>query len=406
MSSRTWIATALPDTEATLATDGRDIPLQNVLFVVPSLGGGGAEMNAVRLSHPLHELGAHCTYASLSQRDDYRDKLHRDARVVFLGGSRRGSGLVRQLRTLPSLARLLRGRRFDLIVPVLEGPALVVALARPLAGVRTPVILSVQNAYLRAHRNAPSVKARAMRRLSMLAYGAADGAITLSHGVGADLATYVPSLVGRIRTVHNVGLARSPRAVHSSSKPDRGAVRVVACGRLIEVKDYPTLLDAIARLAVKIDVRLDIIGDGPLRGELEAYARCLGIAERTKFHGFVSDPDRIMAEADIFALTSTSEGFGNVIVEAMAVGLPVVATDCPHGPREILNDGEYGLLAPVGRSDAIAECIETLAADATLRERLAIGGRKRAADFTPAVIGRELANALTELSGLVGKASR
>lgn len=379
------------------------MPLQNILFVVPSLGGGGAEMNAVRLSHPLQEAGVLCTYASLSSENEYRAKLHPDAEVVVLADSSKGSSTWRQLRTVPALAGLLRSRRFDAIIPVLEVPALMVALARKVAPADMPMILSVQNAFLRTHRNSRSIKARVMRWLSILGYGQADGAITLTRGVGRDLAEYVPALTGRIRTVNNVGLMDLRNGSLSLVERRVGALRIVACGRLTEVKDYPTLLEAFARVIRSRDAYLDIVGDGPLRATLEAQARELGISERTTFHGFVPDPERIMADADIFVLTSTSEGFGNVIVEAMALGLPVVATNCPYGPGEILGDSEYGLLAPVGQPGAVAEKIGLLADDRAMRKRFSELGRKRAADFTPEAIGRQFHHALQELCDSLGR---
>lgn len=380
-------------------------PLRNILFVVPSLGGGGAEMNAVRLSHPLEKAGVHCTYASLSPENNYRDKLHPNAEVVVLARSSSGSSTWRQLRAVPALANLLRSRGFDAIVPVLEVPAITAVLARRMASARAPVVVSVQNAYLRTHRRGVSITRRTMRRLAIWGYGGADGAITLSHGVGRDLAEYVPVLRGKIRTVHNVGLMELPSRSARPSPRDRegGAIRIVACGRLIEVKDYPTLLEAFARLVRARDAHLDIIGDGPLRLALEAQVRDLDISDRTTFHGFVPDPERIMAGADIFVLTSTSEGFGNVIVEAMALGLPVVATDCPYGPAEILGDSEYGLLAPVGQPDGVAEKIGLLADDPVMRKRLADLGRKRAADFMPQAIGQQFHHALQELCSVPGR---
>lgn len=370
--------------------------LSSVLFVVPSLGGGGAEMNAARLSHPLQKAGVSCTYATFSSQNSYRDKLHPDARMIALASSSSSSSMLRLLRGVPSLARLLRKGAFDAVVPVLEGPALAVALAGPLAWRRVPVVLSVQNAFLRLLRESPRLTDRVLHRVWAAAYGRADAAIALSQGVSRDLATYVPRLAGRIRTVNNVGLMEPPPA-HGDRRPAANRARLVACGRLDPVKDYPTMLRAVALLAREREVTLELLGDGPQRAPLEALVTSLGIADKVVFHGFVDRPEAIMDGADVFVLSSLSEGFGNVIVEAMALGIPVVATDCPYGPAEILAGGRYGLLASVGDASALAARIAELLTDTSLGERLSRAGRRRAADFTPEVIGEKFRIALTDL---------
>jgi glycosyltransferase involved in cell wall biosynthesis len=123
---------------------------------------------------------------------------------------------------------------------------------------------------------------------------------------------------------------------------------VVAAGRLNPQKDYPTLLRAFADMTRQIPAQLLILGEGDERAALEALALSLGIRNDVHFLGYVENPLPVMRRAQVFALTSTEEGFGNVLVEALAAGAPVVATDCPHGPREILCNEEFGRLVDVG----------------------------------------------------------
>jgi len=153
--------------------------------------------------------------------------------------------------------------------------------------------------------------------------------------------------------------ARVPEASELAQREDV----VLAVGRFVSQKDYPTLIRAFARLAEKRpNARLVILGKGPLEGEMKRLTRKLGIASRVSMPGYVSEPWKVYESARCFALSSRSEPFGNVIVEAMAYGLPVVATAC-SGPLEILQHGRFGKIVPAGDDLQLADAI-----DATLAE--------------------------------------
>ncbi|WP_279606741.1 glycosyltransferase [Sphingobium yanoikuyae] len=131
---------------------------------------------------------------------------------------------------------------------------------------------------------------------------------------------------------------------------------ILAMGRLVPQKDYPTLLTAFAKL--KGTPVLLVLGEGPLRSELEEQARALRIADRVHLVGFRSQPDEYLAYADLFVLASRFEGFPNVLTEALALGRTAVATDAPGGAGEILEGGQYGYLTPVGNAEALAEALQ------------------------------------------------
>jgi glycosyltransferase involved in cell wall biosynthesis len=140
-------------------------------------------------------------------------------------------------------------------------------------------------------------------------------------------------------------------------------VGMTGAGRLTRQKDFATLLRAFALVLKRRPVRLLLLGDGPERKRLESLAAELGISAVVDFYGFVANPFPFIARSDLFVLSSAWEGFGNVLVEAMALGVPVVSTDCPSGPREILHDGTLGPLVAVADHTALAEAIlATLAA--------------------------------------------
>jgi len=157
---------------------------------------------------------------------------------------------------------------------------------------------------------------------------------------------------------------------------------------LVPLKDFPTLLQALAHVRRRAPARLLVIGEGPERDALLALRARLGLDEAVEFPGFYEDPLPLFARAAALVVSSQFEGFGLTLVEALACGTPVVSTDCPTGPAEILERGAYGRLAPVGDADALARALlETLNATPD-RERL----RQRAQDYTlAAVVERYLA---------------
>jgi glycosyltransferase involved in cell wall biosynthesis len=153
---------------------------------------------------------------------------------------------------------------------------------------------------------------------------------------------------------------------------------VLAVGQLKEAKDYPTLLRAIALLNTRRRVCLLILGEGDQRDQLESLALSLGIADEVSMPGYVDNPCQYMSRCAVFALSSIWEGFGNVLVEAMACGAQVVSTRCPGGPVEILADGKYGRLVPPKDPASMASAIESALDNPIPREILL----KRSNDFS------------------------
>jgi glycosyltransferase involved in cell wall biosynthesis len=217
-------------------------------------------------------------------------------------------------------------------------------------------------------------------------YPLADACVGVSGGVADDLSDLIGMSREKIVAVKNpvVTAELASRAAEPVDHPwfEAGAPPVVlAAGRLTAQKDYPTLLRAVDLVRRTRPIRLLILGSGPERESLTALADALQLDDLVEFHGFAENPYAFMARASVFVLASAWEGSPNALVEAMACGCPVVSTDCPSGPAEILDDTRYGKLVPVGDSDALSRAIAELLDDPTDTALL----RKGAARYSSAV---------------------
>jgi glycosyltransferase involved in cell wall biosynthesis len=194
-----------------------------------------------------------------------------------------------------------------------------------------------------------------------LGYRLASARVGVSNGVVDDIAQLSGLSPDRFSVIHNPVRLRDTPSFESLADAEalwgvpRGA-RLISVGKFKAQKNHPLLLRAFARLS-RPDARLMLVGSGDGEPALRQLAAELGVAERVIFAGFKADPTPFYATSDLFVLASDYEGFGNVIVEALRCGVPVVATDCRSGPREILDDGKYGRLVPVGDADALAEAM-------------------------------------------------
>jgi glycosyltransferase involved in cell wall biosynthesis len=177
-----------------------------------------------------------------------------------------------------------------------------------------------------------------------------------------------------------------------------GHLRLLAVGRLAFEKGHDVLLRALAQAGPALPPwSLTVLGEGPLRGELLRLAAELGIADRCEFPGYVADPYALMVTSDIYIHPSRWEGFGLSLLEAMALGLPVIATSCPGGPKEILENGAHGVLVPPEDVGALAGAIIRLAIDRTLREELGDTAARRASAYSPRAVAARLLQLAKEI---------
>ena len=196
-----------------------------------------------------------------------------------------------------------------------------------------------------------------------LTYPRSDVIIANSEKLAEDIRKVVPNCSQRIQllpnpVVHQHIEALAQKTVDHPWLPAKTIPVVIGAGRLSRQKDFKTLVEAVYLINQRSSCRLIIIGDGKELSNLEALARELGIGHNVDFPGFVDNPYSYFSKASLFVLSSAWEGCPNVLLEALAVGVPVVATDCLSGPREVLQNGRLGALVPVGQAEALARAIE------------------------------------------------
>jgi glycosyltransferase involved in cell wall biosynthesis len=330
-----------------------------IALVISSLGAGGAERVMITLANHWAASGRAVTLLTFAPPGS-RPYYAVDPRVSLreldvVASSRRWRSLHQSLRRIFVLRREIRAIQPDVVISFLAKINIVTVLAT--RGLDVGVIVSERNNPLRQVVNP------VWRRLRLRLYGLADRLVTPSRGVLASLPAAVSA---RGRVIPNpVDLPEpSPRRADGRT--------LVAVGRLDEQKGFDLLLPAFARIAGDHpDWRLVIWGEGDLRAPLEALRDRLGLADRVQMPGVTERPGQWIDDAALFVLSSRYESFGNVVTEAMAAGLPVIVTDCPWGPGEIVRHGVDGWLVPPEDVAALAEGLDLLMGDDALRAGLA-----------------------------------
>jgi glycosyltransferase involved in cell wall biosynthesis len=325
-------------------------------MVTLAFEGGGPERDAIFLCNALAARGMRVAIVVLRGEGPLRAFVDPAVRITVVD--------ERRIRyAFPLLRRTLRSLAPEIVlssgVPSLN--LLTLLAARTLPRHARPKLVLRENSVPSMARHDPSRSNRIAYRLLRRFYRFADGIVTLTDGAREDLIRLF-AVPGAMVSVMRTNAVLSPAIVDRLSRWNGESGRedglIIWVGRLSAEKDPYTLLRAVSMLSPNRSWRLAIIGDGPERTELETFCRNNRIAERITFTGYVTDPIGWMMQANVLVLSSIYEGFGNVIIEALACGTSVVCTDCPYGPHEILRAGRYGSLTPVGDCARLASAIE------------------------------------------------
>jgi glycosyltransferase involved in cell wall biosynthesis len=387
--------------------DRRSRPGRRIALVFNGFNGGGMERSMLRLAEELIGRGFGVDFVVEEAKGELLGEVPRSARIVkldevqltrwrarglaadpgawwlLLQPRSRIGGLIVHLKTLlrqlPSVVGYFRKVRPDAVLAAEPKFNLLTVWARRLSGLRSRVVVSE---HTQVSRHAALDGLWSNHHLHLLlrrAYLKADAIVAVSDGVANDLASYAGIPRDRITTAYYpvVGPDLLAKAGEPLDHPWFAAGQppvVLGAGRLDPQKDFATLIRAFARVRARRPARLMILGAAAAGSEhaarLTTLASELGIGHDVAMPGFAHNPLAFMSRSSVFVLSSTYEGLGVVVIEALACGTPVVSTDCPSGPREILDHGRFGPLVPVGDDAALAGAIETVLDDPPPSERL------------------------------------
>jgi glycosyltransferase involved in cell wall biosynthesis len=379
---------------------------KHLAIFIPSLAGGGVARVMLHLAKDFVASGHRVDLLLCQTKGAFLDTVPRNINVVALKPSANLMSRLRVLLANPTLALMLflpillpnkppKTIRYlsdladylfreqpDALLSAKTHANLVAIWAREMAHVGTRVVISERSTMSTVIEQSNKWRWRFVRPLIRKVYTQADLIIAVSRGVAEDISSYTGLSQNRMTTIYNPMLTediktKSGLPVNHPWFNQKDVPIILAVGRLVPAKDFPTLLRAFALLRARRPARLIILGEGRERATLEKLARKLGIDSDFSLPGFADNPYAFMAKATAFVLSSRWEGLPNALMEALACGCPVISTNCRSGPQEILDNGAFGPLVPVGDDKALAEAIHQTLEHPIHADRL----RARAAEF-------------------------
>lgn len=364
---------------------------KRIALFLPSLRGGGAERVMLELAKEIAERGHAVDMLLAKAEGAYLKEVPDAVRLIDFDSSRVAA-------SFPGLVRYLRRERPVALISAMAHVNVVAIGARALARVPLRLLITEHNNLSLVRQNAKSWRSRVVIKLMQVFYPSADVVVAVSNGVADDLAQAVGLSRDVIEVVYNPVVTERLRLLSREPWPAKLALNepppvILGVGRLTKQKDFSTLIRAFAHLREERSVRLVIFGEGEERATLETLAKELGVAADVALPGFTENPFSIMRGSSVFVLSSAWEGLPTVLIEAMACGVRVVSTDCPSGPSEILENGCWGRLVPVGDAVALAEAVAEALDDPAppdVERRARDFSRRQAADKYLRLLSRDM----------------
>ncbi len=325
-----------------------------ISLFIPDFREGGAQKMMINLANELAKKSLGVDLVVACNTGSFDKLVDNEVNIIRLN-------CKRTLTSLFLLIKYIKSAKTDILISALYHANVICLFAKYMTKrTNTKFIVTERNYLSLRIANSTNVKDKILLPIIKRLYPKADLVIAISKGVMNDIVDICNLDSEKISCIYNPvvtsdfeeSIKATPEINFNKDLP-----LIIASGRLVEQKDYPTMLKALALVIKQKPVNAMVLGKGHLEKELITLSQELGIDNNVIFKGFVDNPLSYMKQADIFLMTSAWEGFGNVLVEALYCGLSVVATDCKAGPAEILDDGKYGLLVPVGNEIAISDAI-------------------------------------------------
>lgn len=355
---------------------------KKILFLLPSLVGGGAERTVVNIINHMDKnkfditLVLIASYKNNENQHDYIDFVNSEINIKFLNTNLSKFSIFKIIFKLNKVIKL---ENPDLLFSTTLNANIILLITTMLNKNKRPTIV-------RETTNRTSLKTNIIWKIiTKYLYNKANSIIALSIGVKNDLIENFKVNKKNINVIYNpididyINKVKNQDIQHLDFRDTHK--NIIAVGRLIKAKDFPTLLKAFKEIDNQINSRLLILGKGPEENELKLITEKLNIKNKVLFMGFQNNPYKYINASDLFILSSTREGFAHVIVEAMSLGVPVISTNCPSGPKEIILNNKYGRLVEVGNYKKIADETIRLFESPDEYSKLSSLGQIRAYDF-------------------------
>ena len=323
---------------------------KNILIIIPSLSGGGAEKIASNLANLFKKNNFKVEIICIYKKSKINYKINQDISIQYLN-CKKVSGSILKLR------KLLKSKDNKIIISFLTITNICIALSN--------IFLKKKNIFIYTQHEIPSKtfhkifplrKSIFIKYIIKFAYQNAEKIICVSKGLEIEMKSLLMKKEKlKCLTINNY-IPSEINLIKKAKKEDK-VVNLLSIGRLVKNKNFFTLLDAVNMIRNKLELRLTIVGDGELKNEILKQIRKYKLEKICLLIPFTNNLEKYYQNSDIYISTSLHESFGNTLVEAMHFNLFIISTDCPYGPREILNNGEYGILTKPGSSKELANAI-------------------------------------------------
>jgi glycosyltransferase involved in cell wall biosynthesis len=328
---------------------------KRIAIFVPSMRGGGAERAMMTLANGLASKKINVDLVLAKAEGTYLNEISSDVNIIDLNKSR-------VLYALPSFVNYLRVTRPNAVLSTQNHANIVAVIARRISGISTKLVLGQSNTLSVISDETPGFTEKLLPKLVKIFYPYADLIVAVSQGVADDLINYINCSAKKVQVIYDPVVTdelyrKSEEKLDHPWFNDKSFPVILAVGRLTPVKDFNTLIKAFILVRKQISAKLLILGEGECRDELEQIVLDNNLGADIGLPGFVSNPFPYMKHSSLFVLSSRTEGLPNAMIQAMALGLPIVATNCRSGPSEILENGRLGILTEVGNPELLAKSI-------------------------------------------------